>query len=859
MECPCLNGLPGIILTDSIPPPPPIIISLVSSKECCGIGEARQEEGVEEEDIGAAGRGLEGSRALRPPGMAPGPPKFPGYPDGNTEGGTEDYLGSRAYTLHVHTESVRGDPPLVMHSCSMLFLDSPKDINEYLKVKVSCIDIVVHVTHAHYTLLFKLFFYGRTQFYQGKSGGDSLLSSLIMMISSPTDDAAEQTLCHIVQKTRIQNTAILIKSASCSPGSAPYLRSVHGDHRFPVLHALLKQCLHDGAEGMEAGKRIVISVQGKKDLETTCSLIMDAFKDDMHLMGDSLKLVHGLQGHADIVEFSRLWRKAFAEHRILLTTSQSLLFLFSHGLLRMDQLTHLFFDDCTMANANHPYCTVMKSFYLPRRAQLLKEALEAATDDEDVGGGGGGAEVLAVDGMGGRLPRILLFADWPLVKDGEDFLAKRDRISKMLQYLRLFQTVIRPLASELRAPEDCTWLAYEELIYLKDAGCFDQLQSIYLAPGQESLLDRLECIAEAYRGAENRNVLVLLQPDNLQPAARILERELGVPCELLSPSSLKEGHVLLHAMDEDGLALLAHYLQQQSPASLAAVYVAEAGSSPSLLLTLMAYAKQMPVVSIRSRSPASLQQQAMEMMLWMTAIGASSPVDSGPFRKLRAFIGGYEAVAQQAYLLATDSPIHHWIPASGALICTATSISMLLCCCSYLPHIESAGTGLRIHTMAVKRVTAEGTELDRDRHFYMTRITLPPCLQPWLGADEERRHIQGPLTPSRYSSQTLAANATLKLLHEIGVLDDHLMIAESVLKVLLGEETMLQMTDGLQLDSQNTHHQLEYNPFENEEIDGEGPSKIQELVPIPFQKGPEWTALEPKGTEHIVRSVLTLH
>lgn len=671
------------------------------------------------------------------------------------------------------------------------------------------------------------------------------------MISSLSDDAEEQKLECIVQKSRLQNTAILIKSASCSPGSPPHLRSIHGESRFPVLHALLRQCLIDGAKDIAAGKRMVIAVQGKKDLETTCMLVNEALKDDMSFMNGGLGLVHGLQGHADIVEFSRLWRQAFADHRILLTTSQSLLFLFSHGLLRMNQLTHLFFDDCTMANANHPYCTIMKSFYLPRRAQLLKEALEVTEADS------GEASMRADELIG--LPRIILFADWPLVREGEGFLEKRDRISKMLQYLRLFQTVIRPLAAELRAPDDSAWLSYEELIYLKDAGCFEQLQSIFLAPGEEGLSERLVCVAEGLRTADGADILVLLQPDNLQAAAGILKRACKISSELLSPSVIGTGQdggrVLLHTMADDGLPLLTYYLQQQQgPFTLAAIYVAEAGLAPSLLLTLMSYAKQIPVISIRNQSPAALHQQALEMAIWMAAIGAASPVDSGPFRKLRAFVGGYEAIAQQAYLLATDSPVHHWIPETGALISTATSISMLLCCCSYLPHLESAGTGLRIHTMAVKRVSAEGAELDRDRHFYMTQITLPPCLLPWLG-EEGKRHIHGPLTPSRFSSQTLAASATLKLLHESKVLDDHLMIAEPVLKALLGDnyhEGSAMLPGSTEAKDLNDNPDLGYNPFENEEIDGEGPSRVQELVPTPFQKGSEWIALEPESITCVI-------
>jgi hypothetical protein len=165
-------------------------------------------------------------------------------------------------------------------------------------------------------------------------------------------------------------------------------------------------------------------------------------------------------------------------------------------------------------------------------------------------------------------------------------------------------------------------------------------------------------------------------------------------------------------------------------------------------------------------------------------------------------------------------------------------MTILLACCSYLPHIGSSGTGLRIHTMAVKRVSADGIELDKDRHYYTTRISLPPCLDPWVTTD--RLHVQGPLTPSRLSSQTLAANATLKLLHECGVLNDYLLIRDAVLSRLYSKDIA---TLG------STHHDLEYNPFDNEEINKDdlaSADQIQELAPFVFQNGPDWKALEPR-------------
>jgi len=667
------------------------------------------------------------------------------------------------------------------------------------------------------------------------------------MAASPLEDSAEQQLPSIVHKATLQNTALLIKSASCSPGSPPHLRAVHGDHRFPLLAALLESFLHANYQKLnDSGvkKRLVIAVQGRKDLNTTAALIKERFEGDaaVQLTGGD-KLVHGLQGHADIVEFSRLWRDAFSQHRILLTSAQSLLFLFCHGLLKMDQLSHLVFDDCTMANANHPYCTIMKSFYLPQRAKLLKQALDDDDDDDVV-------NVDEVDCIAAQVPRIIVFADWPLVREGENFLIKRDRIAKMLQYLRMFQCVIRPLTSELKAPEGFDWLSYNELVYLKDAGCFEQLTTIYLEPGKETLKDRMECVAERFMEmpAGQANVLVLVKEDSLQMAERLLTRDFALPCELLTTTSMgmAQGSVLLFSTADENLHLLAYYLQQQSPETLSTVFLAEPCIALYLLTTLMAYATQMPICSIRSTSRESLQAQAVEMALWMAAIGASSPVDSVPFRKLRAFVGGYEALAKLAYLLADSSPVHHLIPASGALINTATSITMLLCCCSYLPHIESAGTGLRIHTMAVKRATADGQELDKDRHYYITRISLPPCLQPLIGNDDALMHIRGPMTPSRFSSQTLAANAALKLLHDHRILDDNLIISSAVLESLSasskekdGASSMKpEMVDEYDPLRQTTHHQLQYNPFEDEDIgDVEAATQTQELVPTPFHEG----------------------
>jgi hypothetical protein len=127
----------------------------------------------------------------------------------------------------------------------------------------------------------------------------------------------------------------------------------------------------------------------------------------------------------------------------------------------------------------------------------------------------------------------------------------------------------------------------------------------------------------------------------------------------------------------------------------------------------------------------------------------------------------------------------------------------------------------------------------------MTRITLPPCLGQWIPPD--RMQVQGPLTPSRFSSQTTAAKAALETLYAHGCLTDNLIIAQDVLAL-----------------NENGEHPRELevvNPFDVvlDEAGGDGfgqrPEDIGEVVPEAFQKDALWaqldegapgTAIEPK-------------
>lgn len=617
----------------------------------------------------------------------------------------------------------------------------------------------------------------------------------------------------ILHLASLQNTMILLKSASCSFGSAPCLRSLHQSHKVPLLTALLGAALD-----RESEKRIVIACQGRKDL----NIVVDLIKSK-HQQGDPEidSLVIGLEGHADIVEFREAWINAFATHRILVTSSQSLLFLFSYGILRMNQISHLIFDDCTLSNANHPYCVIMRTFYLPERARLLGSD-EIPWETEP-------------NWIESYLPRIVGFADWSLERVEEGFMQKRNRLAKLLSYVRLFQCVIRPLDASLRAPENFSWMSFEEIVSLKDSGCFQQFRTVVLAQGKSSLQNKLETLGqlldEARFESNDANILVFVRNDSLPFAERLLNQHYDV--EILSPSSISPSirrRIFLSPNDQSEFAIIPYFLQQQTSQSLSHIYIVEPFFHPSLLLTLMAYSNHLPICSLRESTIIAIQEQALEMNLWLLSVGAGSPVDSIPFRKLRAFIGAYEAIAKSAYLLADSSPIHQWIRKTGAIINTNTSIPMLLCVCSYLPHVGSSGTGLAIQTVAVKRVNDEAKELDKERHFYMTNINLPPCLDKWIPS--EKLHFRGPLTPNRYSSQTLAAVEALKLFHSHGIIDDNLVVNKAILKVFEIED--------------NCKPELDYNPFENETIDEDsfGSSSIQELIPYPFQNTMSWRNLQ---------------
>lgn len=643
------------------------------------------------------------------------------------------------------------------------------------------------------------------------------------------------------QDVKLHNSIILLKSASCIPGSPSHLRSIHTPQKFEILFTILHDHLASIAGPMdnEANKdlRVLIVVNGSKDLEVTTRMIKarfaELYPDECAKKAIDNYLVAGLEGHADIVEFSKDWKEAFDSHLILITSSQSMLYLFSYGLVRMDQLSHLVFDDCTMANSNHPFCVTMKSFYLPEMAKHLAKGGEGASSG---------------------LPRIIGFADWPLVSGEETFMVKRDRMAKMLDFVRLYQSVVCPVRDAIEAPAEYSWMSESDIAGLKEGGCFGQLRMIYLKKEEavNGLLSRLEAAVEAMvEGPKPRgNVLFLVKPENIQTVQHHLRSllkkyKLDLSCSLLSESSMMPSatnRVLLCRMDE--IVLLCKFLQNQSMASLDSVYMIEPGVDVESMLTLLAFTEgQTPLVSVRGAG--EVVDQATAMSVWMMAIGASSPVDSLPFRRLRSFIGGYEAIARSAFLLQESSPVHRRILKTGAMIFWNVSVQMLLCFCSYLPHIQSKGTGLLIHTMAVKRVNEAGKELDVERHFYMTRIAFPPCLAPWIPAD--RMQICGSLTPSRFSSQTTAAKVALETLYEFGCLTDNLIIAPAVLA----------------LNEDEGHpRELEVNPFDvitdDGGVDGSDlkhqPEDIKEIVPEAFQKDQLWASLDESPNPPVEKS-----
>lgn len=72
-----------------------------------------------------------------------------------------------------------------------------------------------------------------------------------------------------------------------------------------------------------------------------------------------------IKGHSEIVEV----RSAVKESQekaipVIVTSSNCAMYMFCLGLVRMESLSFIFFDNLTGANKNHPYCMIMEVLHV---------------------------------------------------------------------------------------------------------------------------------------------------------------------------------------------------------------------------------------------------------------------------------------------------------------------------------------------------------------------------------------------------------------------------------------------------------------------------------------------------------------
>lgn len=442
--------------------------------------------------------------------------------------------------------------------------------------------------------------------------------------------------------------------------------------------------------------------------------------------------IKGIDGHADTVQFAKEWEQ-HQNTKIIVTSTQAMLLAFAHGLVQMEQLGALIFDDCTLANHGHPYCVIMESFWMPLLARHIQQG-----KDEDL-----------------ALPRIIGFAGWPQVKADESFMVKRARIQKLNQYYRLFHACLLPYEP---AGHDATigWLPKDDIFTIGN--------------GEEALPDHLKRLHFKQVGSDGITLALASIPD---PKLVIAPPTLAIPGSL--PWDQKLISVLERPVecvavipDEQADQQVVQYISLALMAQSAPVHMLCDGGSPF----------------------------ARQLATWLAAPLVYAAAGSLAHRQHKSFFSTFSALRSSLPLLLPHSPVHWRIPATGALVTAATALPILQSICALVPRTGVCPAGLsptlRLHTMAIKRVDHTGRYLDTNKHHYACRITLPAALRFFLplsqapdSRDEEeyraegvshRLDVVGPLCASRHQAQITAAIKVLRLLYSNNCIDDHLLL-----------------------------------------------------------------------------------
>ncbi|PJF19463.1 hypothetical protein PSACC_00742 [Paramicrosporidium saccamoebae] len=508
-----------------------------------------------------------------------------------------------------------------------------------------------------------------------------------------------------------------------------------------------------------------------------------------------------IKGHSEIVELRSSVNNA-KRVPVLIASSNCILHLFCLGLVRMENLGFILFDNLTGANKSHPYCVVMEGAFV------------------------------------GNVPRILGFADWPLVYPGEALQVKLGRVGKWSQYHRVFHSTVLPLILE-SCNQRSDWVSKEEIDGMsRQQTMFGRLRLMLVDevshvnhhgdPADDTQTKLVKSILDVIHSAKQTgNVLIIYDGDFKLLVDKLNNQKiksLVIKDEITSLSGLERAVLLCKS---------ANLKPKSSVLSCPLGLIIVVDTEPNLVLNslLSPLSHHVETVFIRTVESASLASS--DMASWIGLLATSASSSSVISRELLSFFGNMENLSKASRFVTDCSQVHYRVPSTGAMLIPSINAGLLLAVCSHLSHSQGY---LSMRTFPVKRVDSNGVVLDKT-HFFMTRIKLPACLAGKY-LEPEQLIVHGPLSPRRFTAYTIAAFKAIKLMHNAGILDDHFIPVQDLLNQARVEQAVTVAID------QDNREELEERLHELDEL----PSNmdqliIKEVVPDDIRFDEDWTTL----------------
>lgn len=429
------------------------------------------------------------------------------------------------------------------------------------------------------------------------------------------------------------------------------------------------------------------------------------------------------------------------------------------------------------------------------------------------------------------VPRIAAFADWPLHLPGEALHVTIERTRKLQQYHRLFRSAIVPIKLSPEAATGTIRWASDEEIELVSRNTLPLGRCRLVLASAESSSACLRCVL-----AESPLALVLCDDLSRVEVEMEAEAEVGAACLVAEPT---EDFV---AAARDFESLVIYDCTTLSETWMAAIFAS------------LAKGHAVTVIAAPDNTRLAMLARALTFMLCKAAHEATD--GSATLKALETFFSNFGEIRRAAAVVSGTSRLHYRLPTTGAMLLPSNSIQLLLAVCSYIPKMAGYAR-LRIRTMAVKRVSAEGVVLDKERHFFVTQITLPAILasEQLAVLEENQLQIRGLTATNRFMACTTAASEALKRLHDAGILDDNFIPVERIIDVspvgfVRPHEDQAGDNDGDDTTN-NVEGVKDAETFDDEDTAGEtmGTALIKEIVADELQFDDSWRAVGEALTE----------